>query len=778
MLKKIVEFVSRRLSVINFTKIYGNNNCVVNITALEGATRTLTLQKTRWNTEPQPGGGVVALLEWRTRLAPLIGREAELASLKTWLNGDAELSFMVLHADGGSGKTRLAAEFADKCTGWQHGWVDLRDFTQADALVWQGRNLLLVDYAEHQPDQLAQLARAAQRANPQGGSKLRVLLVVRELNPVRDVLQKNSCGGYMAAPLKLGDLTREQDFQVLQAALGKLKQLGKYSGAAGHVTAVRFKDWQLTNPVHRNPLFVTALAIDLANESTEPANLPKRDWLTGSDLLQSLVKRECHRWELAEKGHSAPLGAIETVVVWATLSNGITAAQLNDDLMPAYSWTSEQQRCLHQALAAAWPSQNYQIPSLAPDLLAAQFLTHWRRNTAVQGLAKRDAALAEKLWQISDEASFQRRFERLHMVAYDQAVRIGSCTLDSEKALQHWLISLVAVSPNVSKALATALTGYKWIAFRKLTIGILKFRLERQRAKLPEVEIAGLFYDLSINLLADGEPAGALTAAQEAATIRCWLAVNNPAAHEASLAASLNNLSTCKHGQGDYEGALAPAQKAVEIYRRLASSAPAVHVPNLAKCLNNLAIRLRDLKDLKSALAIAREAVDMYRSLATDNRAAYQFDLAMSLHNLANWLGDLDDCEGALNMQKEAVDIYRAMVRRDPATCESDLAISLSSMAICMSAHGDCKDALDPSQEGIDICRRLVAANPEAFKPKLAKVLGSAMVCFATAGKNEKAQAFGEEALALFTALAALQPEAFESYKNFTRAKLQTLSKS
>ena len=364
----------------NDNNFQGNYNNVVNITVQGGGTAPLTLQPTRWNDKPQDLGWVAALLEWRTRLAPLIGREAELASLNTWLNGDAELSFMVLHADGGSGKTRLAAEFAELCKGWQHGWVDLRDFTKADAIVWQGRNLLLVDYAEHQPEQLARMARAAQRVNPEGGGKLRVLLVVRQLEPVRDVLQRSGCSGLMAAPIKLGELTREQDFEVLHAALAKLEQMGKHSGAAGDVTADRFKDWQLTNPLHCNPLFVTALAIDLTTESTEPGNPPKHNWLTGSELLQSLVKRECHRWELAEKGHRAPPGAIQTVVVWATLSNGITAAQLNDDLMEAYKWTAEQQRGLHQALAAAWPSQNNQIPSLAPDLLAAQFLTHWRSS--------------------------------------------------------------------------------------------------------------------------------------------------------------------------------------------------------------------------------------------------------------------------------------------------------------------------------------------------------------------------------------------------------------
>ena len=58
----------------NDIDVQGDNNNIVNITLQGGATLPLTLQKNRWNVHPQRGGGVAALLEWRTRLAPLIGR--------------------------------------------------------------------------------------------------------------------------------------------------------------------------------------------------------------------------------------------------------------------------------------------------------------------------------------------------------------------------------------------------------------------------------------------------------------------------------------------------------------------------------------------------------------------------------------------------------------------------------------------------------------------------------------------------------------------------------
>ena len=74
----------------------------------------------------------------------------------------------------------------------------------------------------------------------------------------------------------------------------------------------------------------------------------------------------------------------------------------------------------------------------------------------------------------------------------------------------------------------------------------------------------------------------ALTAAQEAVTIRRRLAETAPDAYLPDLADSLNNLANFLADAGRREEALASAQEAITICRRLAETAPTTYLPDLA----------------------------------------------------------------------------------------------------------------------------------------------------------------------------------------------------
>ena len=116
-----------------------------------------------WNESPQ-SGELTAWLEWRTRLTPLIGRELEQTELREWADAAHALSFKVIQADGGVGKTRLAAELAQSLLDtkrWAGGFVSLATFERAQRLAWQGSTIVVVDYPEHSPERLSQLISAA-----------------------------------------------------------------------------------------------------------------------------------------------------------------------------------------------------------------------------------------------------------------------------------------------------------------------------------------------------------------------------------------------------------------------------------------------------------------------------------------------------------------------------------------------------------------------------------------------------------------------------------------
>ncbi len=100
-------------------------------------------------------------------------------------------------------------------------------------------------------------------------------------------------------------------------------------------------------------------------------------------------------------------------------------------------------------------------------------------------------------------------------------------------------------------------------------------------------EHAGWLVDLSNRLGELGRWEEALTAIDEAVTIRRQLAHDRPAAFLPDLATALNNQSGRLAELGRWEDALAAIEEAVTIRRQLAQDRPAAFLPNLAGALNN-----------------------------------------------------------------------------------------------------------------------------------------------------------------------------------------------
>lgn len=103
-----------------------------------------------WRTKLQPGAGVFEYLQWRTALSPFGGRAEEIGTLLDWVEADRKISAKFLIGEGGTGKTRLAAELATKLRdkGWAAGFPDFR--TGNVYLAKKKGTLLIIDYPEEQ----------------------------------------------------------------------------------------------------------------------------------------------------------------------------------------------------------------------------------------------------------------------------------------------------------------------------------------------------------------------------------------------------------------------------------------------------------------------------------------------------------------------------------------------------------------------------------------------------------------------------------------------------
>ncbi|MDZ4400782.1 tetratricopeptide repeat-containing protein [Hydrogenophaga sp.] len=745
-------------------KVTGDHNQVFNLVMVGGTTVPLQPRPVRWNEQPQVGLGQAVWLAWDSRLSPtLVGREPELARLHEWVNADQALSFLTIVAPGGQGKTRLGAEFADECKlqGWNAGWISLADFDRADSLSWTGNWLLLVDYPEHRPEQLECLARAAAHHAPQG-ERLRVILMAREATQVHEALQRGHCAGNVAAPILLPGLLGDRGLQLLNAALVRSVSQLVPDGTVPKLSLMDFSAWQCRHSLHQSPLFINALALHLGLLLEIQGALPNSsDWLNGQNLLQWLVEREARVWADAESGHRAPQGAVTTLVGWATLVDGLTAAEINDHLAPAYGWHGATLDAVFRARAAVWPKTGvHEVPTMAPDLLAAQFITYWQASGAEQGFSSRRTQLLEALLLPKSPVSV---VDRMSMLAYDQAVRLTSSEKGAGQSLQLWLIAAITGSSAFANWLAVGLGEHRGRAgLSQLALHLAEWSLQQVK----QHDLPGRAHSLNSLSLARsqlGDRGGALPPARESVATRRRLAKENASVFEPSLAIGLTNLASILSQSGDPLAALVPAQEALALYRQLAQAKPAEHEPYLAGSLNNLANILSQIGDRMGSVAMAVEAVAIRRRLAQADLANFEPVLAGSLTTLAGCLGSTGDLTGALAAAQEAVAIYTRLAQVNPAAHEPQLGISLSSLANRLSKAGDHAGAVAPAAAAVAISRRLAQANPSAYESDLAMSLNNLANFLERLGDHPIALVNAQESLAIYRRLVQVNPSAFES---------------
>ncbi len=280
-------------------------------------------------------------------------------------------------------------------------------------------------------------------------------------------------------------------------------------------------------------------------------------------------------------------------------------------------------------------------------------------------------------------------------------------------------------------------------------------------ASADRAQIAELLLRLSARASHTGDRAGALGSITEAVGHYRGLAAANPAAYLPDLAMSLNNLSNRQSETGDRAGALGSITEAVEIRRELAAASPAAYLPDLAMSLNNLSVYQSETGDRAGALGSITEAVEIRRELAAASPAAYLPDLAGSLNNLSVYQSETGDRAGALGSITEAVEIRRELAAANPAAYLPDLAGSLNNLSGCQSETGDRAGALGSITEAVEIRRELAAANPAAYLPDLAMSLNNLSGCQSETGDRAGALGSITEAVGHYRGLAAANPAAY-----------------
>lgn len=747
----------------NSLGVRNNNGNITLINAIGGVAMPVEL-RIPWNPvalieNPSPS----QLLTWHGRLTPLIGRTPELAALQRWVDSSANVSLWILAGEGGIGKTRLAAEFAESLVAkkWSAGFVDLARFNDAASLTLDNRTLLLVDYPEERPDQLARLFDLLKRHT--GPHKLRVALLTRSAPDVKKRLAERS-----ATHLEYNDPwsfaeDSVQPYALFRAAFDAVRSdsLDKLPDESA------FNAWLARSPLHTSALFIVAAALSARRQGAGHLEL------VGYDVLAQIARDEMAKIKRAAGGDAqAAIAAVDAVAL-ATAFDGVTLATLRGLKNAAelgFAASALRQTLLSTQHAAEPTTSACNVLRLEPDLFAAAFLNEWRNarwHSDTQ--ASVDRAFAD-LWAAALMAKVLPHWNRL---AYDMTTRLER----SRNWLDDWLCDAIQKDSVSASAFTYTLAGQSWFGLPRTPSQIGK-RLVATASGDDEVALAErgrLFNNMSVDMAAMGDRVAALDAAREAARIYRRLAQADAAAYESDVAMSSNNLANRLVVSGDTAGALEAARDAVTIYRRLALADPAQHEPNLATSINTLAGALSVTGDQAGALDAAHEAVSIHRRLAHANPAAYEPHLAVSFTNNANFLSETSDLKGALDSAREAVKIYRRLIHANPATYEPKLAVSINNLANALIETGDRDGALKASRESLAIFRRLAQANPDAFAVDLGRSLYVLAGALVADGQQKLARDAATEAVTGLRPWAAQFPEAYGdllSYAEELAAKL------
>jgi tetratricopeptide (TPR) repeat protein len=635
------------------------------------------------------------LVRARSGVVPYVARGGLLDEVERWVTGPEAFAGCVVGGAGGIGKTRLGVALCGRAEteGWLCGLLaPTADQGALEALVQAPTaRLIVVDYAETRVEQLEQLLPLL-ASSATAGHPVRVVLLVRArprastdwaglLRDRSDAL--DACLDDMATwALEEHPLTLIERHALFGAAFVALAARTNEPRAAPDAPD------RLAEDVFAIPLMVVIAAyLALHDERDLPASR--------AELFERLLAHEQRYWKpSAEKigiGHDVTLQRRIVALAALTAAGSERRARellgLIEDFADA---PSERRGTLARWAHELYPTGESFWNPLEPDLLDEHLIavTFADDPAVLAGVLQADdptallrpldvyaraavehpdlratvaAILTDSLPALCDLAGAQAAGTT------DLATLLGDSTLAA--ALER-AASVIAVDPAVLPAILDSLPQRPTLSLGSLGLSLSAQLLANLRhaadhdPQLHTPTLAAVLNNQSNRLSEMGRHEDALTAIEEAVTIRRQLADARPDAFLPNLAMSLNNQSAMLSKLGRREDALIAIEEAVTIRRQLADARPDAFLPDLAMSLNNQSTVLRDLGRHEDALTAIEKAVTHYRRLADARPDAFLPNLATSLNNQSDMLSDLGRREHALTAIDEALQLMLPILER------------------------------------------------------------------------------------------------------------------
>ncbi len=692
----------------------------------------------------QPDPTLFSLLSWHTRISEFAGRYDEMDQLREWATTDLPVSVRFVVGEGGVGKSRLGAEFAETMQkdDWAAGFVDPRK--QYAFPMHKAGTLLVIDYPEEHVKRVADLLTDLTQVGLDG--RLRVLFLTRQTldNWDETISSANADNIVDRYPVILGRLDAHSATTVFNTtateAIDRLQTDSAQEAGKALIHEEAMAQWLKDAPENDRALFIMAAAVYSAKNPEE--ELVK---YTGREIVKAIAKRETDRYQrMAEERNLKDKYALARLLAIIAIADDLSVADIKNIIaecdLPLGLRPSDD---ITDHLTTTGLLIDGKVRAPKPDIVAAAFV--------VYVLSRRPEHAPETVWAAL-KGDIEGGLERFGRLSYDSEFVLGIL----EHRLSDWLAQAVDGNIERCRIIESSFEDVDLpVGWLRAAIAVLKTVL---RYTDDDMERAPRLGNLSNHLDEIGKKVEALSVSQEAVAIHRRIAEANPTQFEPNLAVSLNNLCTCLCDAGDIAGALATVRESIEISRRLVKVSPVRFERYLASSLNNLSQCLRRTNNPVGALKAAKESVEIHRRLEKTNAELYETRLASALNTLSNRFAETGQSVAALTAIREAVMIRRRLSETNPARFGPSLVGVVSNLSGRLAATGDLPGALTVIQEAVRMYRGLVKANPSVFDFHLSRCLGRLGLMLMTVKRPSDAVAAIKEGVTLIRPYAEKWP--------------------
>jgi tetratricopeptide (TPR) repeat protein len=733
--------------------------------------------------DPDPGSlraQPSRMLDARLRVVDLVGRDEDLQRLAKWRDTPEGVAARWISGPGGSGKSRLAAEFClmSHAAGWKivhvthgggevlpsQGSVDLRLDDSVGVL-------LVVDYADRWPlSHLTWLMSNALLRRPQPA---RVLLLGRSASagePLGAALESHRVRlDLMPLAGDSTSVTREEMFTVARNCFAARYGLAEPADIRSP-TDLRAPEFDLVLAVHMAAL----VAVDAAaTGSATPQNL--------AGLSVYLLNRELRHWTMLYENrleglsfHTPPEVMARAVLV-ASLAGADERSQARA-LLERFKFEIHPDRLLDDHARCYPPTTPATaIQPLSPDRLAEDFVAlslvgHDYEAYPPDAMA---GAIVDALVTRRSGGSVPATAVRTLTVLAAGAMRwphVGASLnaligRDPSLALAGGSATLAAVAAVPGLTLSTIYAiDHALPQKRDINLDHGAAALARRIAEqaLPVAgsaeRYAGLLDTLASRLFNAGHRGEAMSAYIQAIPAWRHLAWMNPSLFGPELARALHGMASYLAAAGQVGQAASVFREALDRLRTLADTDRERHRLDLAMVMGDYASLLARCGAPSEALRLAEEATDHLRAAAQADVPEANYHLAIALSTLGNRLDEAGHPHDALAVSTEAVDRYRAM-----SDVSEEFTAALTGLSARLNHLDRHAEAAMAAEEALTVLRGLVRGNSRAFEPNLAKVLGQASFAQAALGEDASALAGLREAAEVQERLVQEEPGVHEA---------------